>query len=271
MSSRAKNSWLVVPRPNPHADTRMFCLPYAGGGASIFRQWPEALAENIELVAIQLPGREERYSEPCIDRLDQMVDACVKAIIPVLDKPYVLFGHSMGARIAYEIAKRLPHYDSEPLALIVSGARAPHIPSTNPVYHLADELLIEEIRKKNGTPDEILRDRELMQLLLPRLRADYMLADTAPLESGDIKLNHDIVALGGLSDPDVETEKLSGWAGYTAKDFTMHMFEGDHFFIQSSQRLVLPIIDFNLASAIGTRRAGKVNVSGSRAEAEYGS
>lgn len=242
----------------------MFCLPYAGGGASIFRKWPDALSEKVELVAIQPPGREERYPEPCFDRLDRMVDACMKALIPALDRPCVVFGHSMGARIAYEIAKRLPHYHSVPLALIVSGARAPHLPSTDPVYHLPDELLIEEIRKKNGTPDEILQDRELMQLLLPRLRADYMLADTAPLESGDVKLNHDIVALGGLSDPDVEIEKLSGWAGYTTTDFTMHLFEGDHFFIQSSQRLVLPIINFVLASVIGNNLAGKADVSGSR-------
>jgi surfactin synthase thioesterase subunit len=242
----------------------MFCLPYAGGGASIFRQWPEALSETTELIAIQPPGREERHTEPCFDRLDRMVDACMKAIIPVLDKPCVFFGHSMGARIAYEIAKRLSHYGNEPLGLIVSGARAPHIPSTDPVYHLADEPLIEEIRKKNGTPDEILRDRELMQLLLPRLRADYTLADTAPLESGDVKLNHNIVALGGLSDPDVEIEKLSGWSGYTTSDFTMHLFEGDHFFIQSSQRLVLPIINFVLASVIGNNLVGKADVSGSR-------
>lgn len=263
MRSLAKNPWLVTPRPNPRASVRMFCLPYAGGGASIFRQWPEALSENIELVALQLPGREERFSEPCFDRLDPMVDACMKAIIPALDKPCVLFGHSMGARIAYEIAKRLPQYEKEPLGLIVSGARAPHIPSTNPVYHLADELLIEEIRKKNGTPDEILQDRELMQLLLPRLRADYTLADTAPLASGDVKLKHNIVALGGLSDPDVETEKLSGWAGYTTADFTMHLFAGDHFFIHSAQRLVLPFINFVLASLSGNNRVGKADLSGS--------
>lgn len=253
MSAVGKNPWFVVPRPNDKAELRLFCLPYAGGGASVFREWPAALSNRIELIAIQPPGREERFSEPCFHRLDEMVDACMKAIILVLDRPCVLYGHSMGARIAFEIAKRLRVYGREPQCLIVSGARAPHFPKSNPVYDLPDELLIEEIRKKNGTPDEILRDREMMQLLLPRLRADYTLADTAPLEqeNANIKLQNNIVALGGLSDPDVSVEQLSGWGRYTNVDFTMHLFEGDHFFIQSSQHLVLPLIDFVLWSRTG--------------------
>lgn len=194
-----------------------------------------------------------------------MVDACMKVIICALDRPCVLYGHSMGARIAFEIAKRLQVYGREPRCLIVSGARAPHFPKSNPVYDLPDELLIGEIRKKNGTPDEILRDRELMQLLLPRLRADYTLADTAPLEqeNANTRLKNSIVALGGLSDPDVSVEQLSGWESYTNADFTMHLFEGDHFFIQSSRHLVLSLINFVFQSGICDSGAGQIHVDDS--------
>lgn len=265
MSIVGKTPWLVVPRPNTKAELRLFCLPFAGGGASAFREWPAELSNRVELVAVQPPGREERFSEPCFNRLDAMVDACMKVIILALDRPCVLYGHSMGARIAFEIAKRLQVYGSEPRCLIVSGARAPHFPKSNPVYDLPDELLTEEIRKKNGTPDEILRDREMMQLLLPRLRADYTLADTAPLEpdSTNVRLKNGIVAMGGLSDPDVSVEQLTGWGRYASGNFTMHLFEGDHFFIQSSRRLVLPLIDFILSSRLGAAAANRAHAGDS--------
>jgi medium-chain acyl-[acyl-carrier-protein] hydrolase len=130
----------------------------------------------------------------------------------------------------------------------VSAARAPHLPKTNPVYDLPDDLLTEEIRNKNGTPDEILRDRELMQLLLPKLRADYTLADTAPLETNTVRLPYPLFALGGLLDADVSIEQLAQWKKYAAHGFSMHMFDGDHFFINALQKDVLRLLNFILSS-----------------------
>jgi medium-chain acyl-[acyl-carrier-protein] hydrolase len=256
------NRWLVTPRPNKAAKVRLFCFPYAGGGASAFRRWPDFLPDDVELLALQPPGREERFSEPLIDRLDDMVNACVKAMLVFLDRPCILFGHSMGARIAYEVAKSLEYAGKRPLGMIVSAARAPHLAKTNPVYHLPDDLLTEEIRSKNGTPDEILRDPELMRLLLPKLRADYTLADTAPIETNEIRLPYPLIALGGLNDVDVGIEQLLQWKKYAGREFSMHMFDGDHFFIHALQKNVLQLINFTLTSICsGTHAAAPASLA----------
>lgn len=247
-ASSNNNHWIVIPRPNKTAKVRLFCFPYAGGSASIFRRWPEFLPDDIELLALQPPGREERFSEPLIDRLYDMVNAYVTAMSAFLDRRFFLFGHSIGARIAYEVAKNLGHARRRPLGLIVSAARAPHLPKDNPVYHLPDALLIQKIREMKGTPEEILCNNELMQLLLPKLRADYTMADTAPLETGNVRLPCPLIALGGLHDTSVSIDQLAQWKKYTTGKFAMRLFDGDHFYIHSSGKSLSQVVSFIISS-----------------------
>ena len=141
----------------------MFCFPYAGGGTLTFRHWSKALPTGVEVYLVQLPGRETLVCEPPLTRLSEIVEAIVPELSPYLDKPFAFFGHSMGAFISFEIASLLrQRYQMQPAHLIVSGCRAPQIPRTKPpIYNLPDERFLEELRRLNGTPEEVLQNPEI--------------------------------------------------------------------------------------------------------------
>ncbi|MEM1205128.1 MAG: thioesterase domain-containing protein [Acidobacteriota bacterium] len=229
---KKKAPWLVFrPRTEP-AKLRLFCFPYAGGGASIYRTWASDLPAAIEAVPVQPPGRENRLMETPLRRMDDLANALVPELLPHLDRPFAFFGYSLGATLAYEVALRLQRLHGKPPAhLMVAARRAPHLPPSREAIHdLPEDAFIERLRELDGTPEEALANPELMELLLPLLRADFEVVETyEPIQRPAVATT--VTALGGLADPDVEREHLEAWSGYGQEPFRVRMFPGGHFFL----------------------------------------
>lgn len=226
--------WFACPQPNPSAEGRLFIFPYAGGSPAAFSKWT---AGNIETHIAHYPGRGSRFNEPAIKRLDLLVENLSREIQPLLDKPFALFGHSMGGLIAFELARSLRRLSlPRPTRLFISACGAPHLPDPNPPIHsLPDDEFLEALKKFNGIPAEILNQPEALALLLPILRADFEAVETYRFDSNEPPLDIPITAFGGLDDERVRREGLEGWASRTGSRFEAHFFPGGHFFINDAK------------------------------------
>lgn len=224
--------WFPKLGNSPNASCRLFCFPYAGGSSFIFNSWSKTIAENVELVAIQLPGRANRMTEKPFTNVESLVEVLTEKILPFTSMPFAFFGHSMGAIISYELAVNLMKEVSiEPIHLFVSGRSAPHLAAREKItYNLPDKEFIKEIAKLNGTPKEILQNAELLELLFPLLRADFELVETYGFKN-HAPLNCPISAFGGSDDDEVPVEDVKAWKQHTVSDFKLNILEGDHFFI----------------------------------------
>lgn len=251
ISTIQTNFWLMCPRPNPRAALRLFCFPYSGAGASIFAAWPNVLPPGIELYAVQLPGRESRLRESPYTSLPPLVADVAEVVRPMLDRPFAFFGHSMGALVAFELARYLRRrHNLTPVLLCASGHRAPHLPDPHPpAYVMPEPELISELRRLNGTPREVLEHPELLQLVLPILRADFEVCETYAY-AADRPLECPIVACGGLEDTDVSREEVAAWREQTSAAFALRMFPGDHFFLHSARPLLLQTLARELAQRV---------------------
>ncbi len=226
----------------------MFCFPYAGGGASIYRGWASSLPADVEVCPVQLPGRESRLREPPFNSSAPMVAALAEGLQPYLDMPFVFFGHSMGAVVAFELSRELRRRGRAlPLHLFVGGRSAPHLPAREePIHDLPEPEFLEKLRELNGTPEEVLQHEELMRLLIPILRADfavnenYTYTEEEPFDFG-------ISASGGLGDVEAPREDIEAWGRHTRGRFRLRMLPGDHFFIHGSRDLVLEAVSRDLA------------------------
>ncbi len=226
------NPWIPSYKPGSRARLRLFCFPFAGGGASLYADWRQRLPPEIDVCAVQLPGRESRLAEPAFTRIGPLVDARSRVLTPCLDLPFALFGHSMGAVVAYETALRLRAYrETFPVHLVASARQAPHIPSAeDPSYTLSDEAFTEKLRRLQGTPQEVLDHPELMELLLPLLRADFELNERYTCSTYE-KLDCPVTAFAATGDKEVERDDLAAWRETTRGPFQLRLFPGDHFFI----------------------------------------
>ena len=242
-TTKTTSSWISFVKPAPAARLRLFCFPYAGGGAMIFRKWADALPSTVEVAALRPPGREGRLKEKPFTSLAPLVRTIDEVLEPYLDKPFAFFGHSMGAVIGYEWARLLQaERGLEPLHLFVSGRRAPQYPDDDCQTHaLPEKEFVEELKRLNGTPREVLDHPELMEMMLPLLRADFSVCGGYEYSPGP-PLNCPITAYGGLSDTSVTRATLEGWRQHTTSTFTLRMLEGDHFFLHSSQSLLLRVL-----------------------------
>lgn len=234
MNQQTVNPWFPGRVANPHAALNLFCFPYAGGGAQVFRRWQEAFPpdKQVQVYAAQYPGRASRLREPPIKDCRAMVEALAPFILPLTERPFAFFGHSMGAIVAFELARLLRRrHGREPVRLFVSGRRAPQVPSQEPpTYELPDAEFVEELRRLNGTPQEVLEHPELMQLMLPIIRADFTLTQSYVYEP-EPPLDCPITVFGGTDDADVSREHLSAWCEHTTAPCALQMFAGDHFFL----------------------------------------
>jgi surfactin synthase thioesterase subunit len=232
--------WLSPFRRNAHADLRLFCFPYAGSSSVVFREWSAYLPGNVEVCPVQLTGRGPRLKEEPYTRMQPLVHAAAEALQPYFDKPFVFFGHSLGAVISFEIARWLRNRGKpRPLHLFISGRRAPQLPSPDPLtFNLPEAEFIEDMRRLNGTPHELLDNAEFMAITIPLLRADFELAQTYTY-TAEPPLDCSITAFGGLEDKKVTRENIEEWRKQTTSSFSLRMFPGDHFYLNSARRQLL--------------------------------
>ena len=244
------SKWFVAPRPRPLARLRLFAVPFAGRGASLFYPWHAALPDWIDLAAVQLPGREGRLAEPALKRLDTIIAQLVAEIRPRLDKPYALFGHSMGALICYELARALREQGAPaPVALVLSGREAPTNPRSPHLMHpLSDAAFVDEMQARfDGIPKVVLEQPELLALLLPTLRGDIEAIETYQYRPGP-KLPMPFFLYGGEQDWQSNEERLAGWGTLTEGSAPLRLFPGGHFYIQTDGQAVRAALVQDLSS-----------------------
>lgn len=236
---------------NHDATVRLFCLPYAGGSSTIFYRWSEYVSPAIEVCSVQLPGREGRLTMPPYTSMRPLVQAIGNAILPFLDKPYVLFGHSLGGLIAFELARYLHDLGvPRPLSLLVSAAEAPHVSRAPDRLHtLPDDELIGQLSRLQGTRQEILQHPEVMQLLLPTIRADLQVFETYTYRAGP-PLPCPIAVFGGIDDERVEPSGLENWREHTRTVVSLTMLPGGHFFIHSACRLLVESVGSHVETVL---------------------
>lgn len=232
------SKWFFVLKKVIDPKIRLFCFPYAGGSATVFNSWVNQLPEEVELVAIQLPGRGSRMSEPLYTDMDSLANDLTDEIQALTDVPYLFFGHSMGSRIAFKVLQKLETLGKGPMHFIASGSAAPNIPrGKKSIYDLPEDEFISELKKFNGTPEVVFQHEELMELCLPILRADFQIVDTY-LENSTTQFNCGLDIWGGEED-EICNESLSMWSNFFNDSGKVTKFVSDHFFIEKEKNAVL--------------------------------
>lgn len=255
--SLRERQWLSGFARKPGARLRLFCFPYAGGGASEFRSWSDGLGDAVEVYPVQLPGREGRLSEAAFDELSPLLDAVIETFSEHWRKPFVLFGHSMGALVAFELARELRRRaGSAPSHLFVSGRSAPRYRDpARSIHSLPEADFIERLRELNGTPEEVLENAEMRKLFFPTLRADFALCERYRFRE-EAPLECPITVFGGSRDEERPPEALQEWRKETRGSFALHMFPGDHFFIRTARQPVLATLAREIAGLVRDARDG---------------
>ncbi|MBD1915174.1 MULTISPECIES: thioesterase [Cyanophyceae] len=249
------NAWFKCLNPSSREALRLFCFPYAGGNSAIFRPWLNQLpaSAQIELCPLHLPGREARLRELLVTDLAALVQTLSQALQPHLDQPFAFFGHSLGALISFELARQLQAQGAPlPLHLFVSGCRAPQLLRNKGLHTLPDQALLAELQALKGTPQQVLNNPELMQWLLPTLRADFSIFETY-IYHEQRPLACDISVFGGLNDLEAPAASLPAWRQHTSLSFSQHVLPGDHFFLHTHYDLMLKIIADRLKPAIAAK------------------
>jgi surfactin synthase thioesterase subunit len=226
----ADDQWIRRYHPAPGHDVQLVCLPHAGGSASFFFPVSAALHSRAEVLAVQYPGRQDRRAEKPIDDIETLADRVRDALRPWLTRPTVLFGHSMGAIVAYEVARRLERDGTVPARLVVSGRRAPSRARPERVHLLDDARLVAELGRLGGTETAMLGDEELRRMILPAVRSDYRAIETYEWAPGP-PLRCPVTAFAGDRDPQTSPDEIAAWREYTAGGFASEVFAGGHFFL----------------------------------------
>lgn len=229
---------------------RLLCFPYAGGSKHAFATWPGSLPPWLDVRALQLPGRGARFHDAFIRRFSVLIDALMPCVAPLLDRPVALFGHSMGAVIAFEVARRMERRAAIPVHLYVSGCRAPQSPDFDlPPIGASDDELVADLRQLNGTPQEMLNAPERMQPFLPPLRADYELLHSYVFTAGPPLSCPVTVLLGADDERERADGGLDGWREHCAGPWATVTFPGDHFYLRSSAPSLLAHLNGSLSRA----------------------
>jgi surfactin synthase thioesterase subunit len=246
------NVWIISSLSSARPRLRLFCLPYAGGGAAAFARWVNLLPPAVELCRVQLPGRENRWREAPFTQLTLLVEALTNVIRPYLDLPFAFFGHSLGALISFELARQVRcQFDLNPAQLFVSGRWAPHLPNPDPpLYQKPDAEFIDTLRQQyNNMPDVVANDPELLEIFLPLLRADVTMLDTYAYSAGR-PLDCPLTAYGGSDDQRVTRAALEAWCAHTTQSFHLQLFPGAHFYLQTERTQLLQAMSEELTALL---------------------
>lgn len=246
------NNWIVIPKPNRSAKIKLFCLPFAGGNTSAFRTWGHHLPDYIEVNAVEIPGRGHRLAEPLTTVMEHLVFGIAKGIREQIDRPFALFGHSMGALVGFELAHYLKeHFNTDAAHLFFSGHGAPDTLSPKkPMYNLPEAEFLEIIKSYNGMPKEVLDHIELMHLMIPVLRSDFQICETYTYHRHRKNLDSPLTIFAGLDDRWSPKTDLEAWQKHSSGPFNLRMFPGDHFYFDNSKSLVLEAIAKDLSNSI---------------------
>jgi medium-chain acyl-[acyl-carrier-protein] hydrolase len=241
------NGWAVFPARKPDARLRLFCFPYAGGGATVFSAWGRLLPPEVEVVAVQPPGREARIAEKPIPNLMALVEAMHPQLLPHMDRPFAFYGHSNGGLMAFELARMLRRTGGPmPRHLFVGGRPAPQMDDDEEKIHaLPHDEFLDALRRFAGTPEEILQNAEIMELIEPVLRADFSLGETYAYVP-EPPLDLPISSYGGERDEEVDADEVEAWREQTSREFHLKMFPGDHFFLNGDRAEVVQEISREL-------------------------
>lgn len=253
--ARSKDDlWIRSFRPAPEAPERLVCFPHAGGSASFYLPVATALSPRVDVVAVQYPGRQDRRNEPGLTSVAELADRIAETLYGWDDKPLTFFGHSMGAVVAFEVARRLEQSGTGPVRLFASGRRAPSRTRDERTHTLGDDRLIAEIRSLSGTDSRFLDDEELLRMVLPAIRSDYTAVETY-LAAPDDTVRCPVTVLTGDDDPKTSIEEARAWEGHTLGGSELHVFPGGHFYLTERAADVLAVLTEHFTTASAARRA----------------
>ncbi|MDF2708689.1 MAG: pyochelin biosynthetic protein PchC [Nonomuraea muscovyensis] len=230
-TTELRERWLRPLREHDVARLRLVCFPHAGGAAGFFRTWAARLPHGIELYGVQYPGRQDRIGDGHATTMDDLAGPVAAALEALAGVPVALFGHSMGAAVAHETARRLESRLGRPLAgLVVSGRPAPDRVRHSDVHLGGEQALLDDLRRLGGTSDEVLDDPALRAIVVPTLEADYRLIETyRPAATAPIRTS--VCACVSDADPEVEPGEAAAWKHHTTGSFELRVFAGDHFYL----------------------------------------
>ena len=234
----AEENWFRRFAATPEAKARLVCLPHAGGSATFYFPVAKALAPGIEVSAVQYPGRQDRRHEPFLTSVGAIADRVAGLLRDKTDRPLALFGHSMGAMVAYETARRLEQAGRPVAALFVSGRRAPSRVRDESVHTRTDDGVLAELRRLSGTEMDLLGDDDVVRMILPVVRNDYRAVETYRPTPGP-PLDAPIVAFTGTDDPVASVDEVASWADHTTGGFELVTLAGGHFFLTRHQDVIL--------------------------------
>ena len=249
-------NWFVCPQVKPAAELRLFLFPYAGGGPAAFWKWSAEFSKHIETWVAHYPGRGSRYNEAPAKKMSDLVEGIYQAIYPLLDKPFAFFGHSLGGLVAFELTRSLQENDlPRPQVLFISACGAPPLSNPYPPIHaLSDAEFLRALQELNGIPEEIANQLNLLEILLPTLRADFEVAENYQYSPNEQPLACPIIALGGNDDPHVSRAHMEGWASHTSSEFKSIYFPGDHFYLNSAKDGVIQSITQEMMNSLPAKR-----------------
>ena len=247
-SERISNlTWWLQAKRRRSPTVRLFCFPFSGGSAASYANWHTLLPDFVEVYPAELPGRAQRFLEPGIRCFDEAVSALIPVMLPLTTLPFALFGHSMGAFLAFELARVLEtSYQRRPIKLFVSGSPSPTVLRKIARRSvLTDIELIRELKRLGGTPKEVLSNSELLSLILPVIRSDFELTETYHYvpRAG---LSCPVRAFAGWSDPEAAPDEVDRWRDITPASFDINLFMGEHFFLQRWAQQIASIISTDL-------------------------